>query len=162
MSTIKNLSKGHGYTYASLADYEKQNVEIPVMRTMANEFGEWVQYRDDNGDWHQGAKVVIPGENARMNAAQAYGAALTYARRYTVALATATVTADDAAVENDNWVKPAAANNAKLITHSQIALIKRLAEEQDKPVPDDLEDWSSARASAVIEKLIGNSKGTEG
>lgn len=96
--TIKNLSSGYGYHYASLADFAKQGVKIPSMRVKPTEFGEYVEYLDDENKWQTGAKIVIPDMKG-MNAAQVYGSALTYARRYTVALAQGIATDDDDALE---------------------------------------------------------------
>ena len=95
---IKNSSEGYGYHYASLADFARQGVDIPVMRTVVNEFGEFVEYKDANDRWQQGARVVAM-QMKGMNEAQAYGSALTYARRYTVALANGIATDDDDEIE---------------------------------------------------------------
>lgn len=98
MAIIKNESQAFGYKYSSLADIEKAGFEIPIMRTKVTEFGEYVEWLDKDGNWQQGAKV-IEMEMKGMNAAQAYGSALTYARRYTVQLAKAIACDDDKAVE---------------------------------------------------------------
>ena len=82
-TVIKNASQAYGYKYSSLADIANQGVQIPKMRLKPTEFGEYIEYLDDNGEWQIGAKVVIP-EMKGNNAAQVYGSALTYARRYTV------------------------------------------------------------------------------
>lgn len=98
-NVVKNKSKGYGYTYSSLADLADAGIDIPVMRTKATEFGEYVEWLDDKGEWQQGAKVVQM-EMKGMNDAQAYGSALTYARRYTVQMAMQVACDDDKAVEN--------------------------------------------------------------
>lgn len=95
---IKNKSQGYGYKYTSLADFAREGVEIPTMRTSTDEFGEFVEYKDADGEWQRGARVVEM-EMKGMNPAQAYGSALTYARRYTVALAHGIATDDDDAIE---------------------------------------------------------------
>ena len=46
-----------------------------------------------NGSWERGARIVIPSGH-KMNEAQAYGSALTYARRYT-ALSVLGIACDD-------------------------------------------------------------------
>ena len=95
------------YHYASLADFVKQGIEIPQMITKLLDGVEYIYYK--NGDeWLQGARVIVDFDGRGMNAAQAYGAALTYARRYTVALAAGVATDDDDEVEN---AKPVAGKN---------------------------------------------------
>ena len=109
---IGNKSDGHNYHYASLADIARQGIEIPPMRVvpLTDEHGniqtangqpiEYVEAfirsndifadmkaktegRAAMGEWVRGARVVVPS-STRSNEAQNYGAALTYARRYTV------------------------------------------------------------------------------
>ena len=93
---IGNKSDGHNYHYASLADIARQGIEIPPMRVvpLTDEHGniqtangqpiEYVEaYITQLGDWVRGARIVVPS-STRSNEAQNYGAALTYARRYTV------------------------------------------------------------------------------
>lgn len=97
---IKNNSKGYGYNYASLSDIVEQGYDLPKMITgtdpQTNE--EYIYYQD--GDvWLRGAKVVVP-ESKGMNAAQLYGSALTYARRYTVLMALGLSCDDDKVVED--------------------------------------------------------------
>lgn len=94
---VRNKSDGYGYKYSSLADLAEADVNIPKMRIKATEFGEFVEYFDGQ-EWQTGAKIVlISGKN--MNEAQAYGAALTYARRYTVQMAEMVACDDDDRVE---------------------------------------------------------------
>lgn len=85
---IGNKSEGHNYHYASLADIARQGIAIPPMRVapvfdhegrLAAEYVEAFV----SGEWITGARVVVPS-STRSNEAQNYGAALTYARRYTV------------------------------------------------------------------------------
>lgn len=97
-TVIKNASQAYGYKYSSLADIANAGVTIPVMRVKPTEFGEYIEYSDENGEWQTGAKIVVP-EMKGCNAAQAYGSALTYARRYTVQLAKSLACDDDAAIE---------------------------------------------------------------
>ena len=100
---IKNRSKGYGYTYNNLADLAKAGIEIPQMKTQKIDGDEYV-FALVNGEWLQGAKVVEM-EMKGMNAAQAYGSALTYARRYTVQLVQAIACDDDDKVERDGEAK---------------------------------------------------------
>lgn len=109
---VKNQSQGYGYTYSSLADLAKANIEIPVMKTQRVDGDEYVFALID-GEWIQGAKV-IEMEMKGMNAAQAYGSALTYARRYTVQLVKGIACDDDDKVEADGAAKRVDHKNSKL------------------------------------------------
>lgn len=94
---IKNQSKGYGYTYNNLADLAKAGVEIPPMKTAIVEGREYV-FAKIGDEWIQGAQV-IDIDMKGMNAAQAYGSALTYARRYTVQLVMGIACDDDDKLE---------------------------------------------------------------
>lgn len=94
---IRNKSDGYGYKYSSLADLAEAGVNIPKMRIKPTEIGEYVEYFDGQ-EWQMGAKVVLV-QGKTMNAAQAYGASLTYARRYTVMMAEMIACDDDDQVE---------------------------------------------------------------
>ena len=105
---VKNSSDGFNYKYSNLADLFRAGINIPKMKTGKDGDDEYVYYWDGT-DWQQGAKVV-PIESKSMNPAQAYGASLTYARRYTVQLAEAVACDDDDAIEKDKEIKPAKKN----------------------------------------------------
>lgn len=94
---IKNQSKGYNYTYNNLADLAKAGVEIPPMKTAIVEGREYV-FAKIGDEWIQGARVIGIEMN-NMNAAQAYGSALTYARRYTVQLVMGIACDDDDKLE---------------------------------------------------------------
>lgn len=113
---IKNASTGYGYHYASLADFARQDVDIPQMTTRLVDGVEFVYYKDGD-EWLQGARVIVEFESKGMNAAQAYGSALTYARRYTVALANGIATDDDDEVEK---AKPVARSSAGKVDFAEI------------------------------------------
>ena len=109
---VKNASQGYGYSYSNLADLAKAGVEIPMMKTQRIDGEEYVFALID-GEWIQGAKV-IEMEMKGMNAAQAYGSALTYARRYTVQLVKGIACDDDDKVEADGAAKRVDNKNSKL------------------------------------------------
>lgn len=121
---VKNASKGYGYTYSNLADLAKAGIEIPPMKTQKVGDDEYVFALID-GEWLQGAKVVEM-EMKGMNQAQAYGSALTYARRYTVQLVKAIACDDDNAIEQDGAArkqapaKPAQASSANRLDFNSI------------------------------------------
>lgn len=92
---VQNKEQAYGYKYSSLASLYDAGINIPQMRIDAT--GEFVEYLK-GGEWLRGAKIVVP-EVKGMNAAQAYGSALTYARRYTVMMAESVVCTDDQLLE---------------------------------------------------------------
>lgn len=94
---VKTNSKAYGYNYASLGDIVKQGLEIPKMRVALHEGNDYVEYFD-GADWHLGARIVVP-EMKSSNEAQRYGAALTYARRYTAQMALQLVCDEDTKIE---------------------------------------------------------------
>lgn len=104
MAVIKNSSQAYGYKYTSLADIANAGIKIPKMRTKVTENGEYVEYLDEDNTWQQGARIV-PITMHGQNEAQAYGASLTYARRYTVQLAMSVVCDDDKNIETQGPVK---------------------------------------------------------
>lgn len=101
---IGNKSTGYNYKYTSLGDLVLAGVELPPMRVAVLTNGEMepiivdgqpIEYIEAkvDGDWIRGARIVVPSGN-KMNEAQAYGSALTYARRYT-ALSILGIACDD-------------------------------------------------------------------
>ena len=95
---VKSKSKAYGYNYASLADIVNQGFTLPVMETRNVDGETFMGWLDDKGNWHQGAPLIVP-EMKGMNAAQAMGSALTYARRYTAQMALGLACDDDAKLE---------------------------------------------------------------
>jgi len=95
---VKSESKAYGYNYASLADIVNQGFKLPVMETRSLDGQTFMGWLDDKGEWHQGAPLVVP-EMKGMNAAQAMGSALTYARRYTAQMALGLACDDDTKLE---------------------------------------------------------------
>ena len=96
---VKSASKGYNYNYASLADIVMQGHDLPRMRVARHEGDDYVEYYDGK-EWNLGAKVV-PLDNKSNNAAQNYGASLSYARRYTALMALSLASSDDDLVEFD-------------------------------------------------------------
>lgn len=132
---IGNKSEGHNYHYANLADIARQGIEIPPMRVVPlvdeqgniqTENGRPIEYvealvvteMDKDGriiaeHWRRGARVVVPS-NARSNEAQNYGAALTYARRYTVLTLLGIACDDDDRIESHSDADQQANEDAAL------------------------------------------------
>lgn len=156
---VKNQSSGYGYKYSSLADLHRAGVTIPKMRIKADEYGEFIEYFDEkDGKWYQGARIVL-FEAKGMNKAQAYGAALTYARRYTVQMAEKVACDDDDAVEK---AKPVSSSKSSINqgnsmpTSKQLGFLKKLLGDAGKS-PEEIEKIvskceTSAQASAWIER----------
>ena len=96
---IKTESKAYGYNYASLTDIVRQGFELPKMKTGTENEKEYVYYYDKEiKEWIRGAEIVVP-QMESMNAAQQYGSALTYARRYTTLMALSLTSGDDSNLE---------------------------------------------------------------
>ena len=96
---IKTESKAYGYNYASLTDIVRQGFELPKMKTGTENEKEYVYYYDKEiKEWIRGAEIVVP-QMKSMNAAQQYGSALTYARRYTTLMALSLTSGDDSNLE---------------------------------------------------------------
>lgn len=96
---VKNNSEGYGYNYSSLADIVKQGYTLPKMKTGTEENIEYIYYYDaEVKEWIRGARVVVP--DTKMNKAQLYGSALTYARRYTALMALQLACTDDETIED--------------------------------------------------------------
>ena len=109
-NVVVNTTQGYGYTYASLSDIAKQGYNIPLMKTETDNTSlkDYVYWRDEETkEWLRGAEIVVPESpknsmgKDKMNAAQLYGAALTYARRYTVLMANCLATDDDKGIDEE-------------------------------------------------------------
>lgn len=139
---VKNASKGYGYTYSNLADLAKAGIEIPPMKTQKVDGDEYVFAKIGN-DWIQGAKVVEM-EMKGMNSAQAYGSALTYARRYTVQLVMGIACDDDDKIEQDGEARKKEAQMSR-IDFQQVR--------DEAKIIDDLESLQDFYKSLQVEKL---------
>lgn len=155
---VKNASKGYGYTYSNLADLAKAGIEIPAMKTQKVDGEEYV-FAKVGDEWLQGAKVVEM-EMKGMNPAQAYGSALTYARRYTVQLVFGIACDDDDAVEKDGEARKREINASRIDFQTV---------RDEAKIIDDLESLQafykslnveklSEKQQAVINKIIGDRK----
>lgn len=135
---IGNKSEGHNYHYASLADIARQGITIPEMRVTytvgeKDSAGNPIEYIEAliDGEWRRGARVVVPS-STRMNEAQAYGSALTYARRYTVLTLLGIACDDDDKIEAHSEADQKANENAAK---------EELAELYEKAGGADFERW---------------------
>lgn len=139
---VKNASKGYGYTYSSLADLAKAGIEIPQMKTQKVDGEEYV-FAKVGDEWLQGAKVVEM-EMKGMNPAQAYGSALTYARRYTVQLVMSVACDDDEKVEQDGDARKKESNQNR-IDFQEVRDTAKMV--------DDLESLQALYKELMAEKL---------
>lgn len=152
---VKNSSDGYGYKYSSLADLAKAGIKIPKMR-ICSEHPDFLEYQDEDGTWHMGSKIVVP-EMKSCNEAQAYGSALTYARRYTVQMAMCVACDDDDEVEK---AKPTAqGNQSRPATQKQLDLIKSLAERKGMPTSEITAKLAVIKTAAQASKCIENLQG---
>ena len=101
---VKKNSAAFGYNYASLEDIVKQGFTLPIMETKCIDGIVFMGWLDEQWNWHQGAEVVVP-ELKGNNAAQAMGAALAYARRYTAYMALGLACDDDKKIETKDGEK---------------------------------------------------------
>lgn len=154
---VINDSEGYGYNYASLSDIAKQGFEIPKMKTEVDEHSnkEYVCYYDKEMNmWVRGAQVVVP-DNKGMNAAQCYGSALTYARRYTTLMALGLACEDDKQLETNEEPKA---------SPKQITLIENLYDKDNLMKILEyyqismLNELTKSQASEVIQRKKGNEK----
>lgn len=171
MGVIKNNSKARNYNYASLSDIALQGYTIPKMKTESEYEDEFVYYYDEDlKEWIRGAKVVIPEAILNregkpvMNAAQLYGSALTYARRYTALLALQLCCSDDSNLEDTGDFKAnkgynADADTGEPATAKQLTVIGKMAPEIILNVTnhfgvEDITKLTKAQASEVISRFL--------
>lgn len=147
-------SGGYGFSYASLSDIARAGFEIPKMRIKPTEDGrQFIEYQDKD-DWLLGAEIITEFKSPGMNACQAYGSALTYARRYTAQLALGLSVDDDknvetAGVEQRNQ-SSAKAYTEKPATDKQIATIKNMLGSGAEAVLKHNQPLTIGKASKLI------------
>ena len=146
-------SGSYKFSYASLSDMVKSDVEIPKMRIAVLDGKQFIEYFDGE-NWQLGAQIITDFESRGMNKAQAYGSALTYARRYTVQMAQCVAVDDDKNVEvagaasrtqqsaSDYMQKPA--------TSKQIELLKDLLKDSYDEVTKKNQPLTIGKASKLI------------
>lgn len=146
-------SGSYKFSYASLSDMVKSGIEIPKMRIAVLDGKQFIEYFDGE-HWQLGAQIITDFESRGMNKAQAYGSALTYARRYTVQMAQCVAVDDDKNVEvagaasrtqqsaSDYMQKPA--------TSKQIELLKDLLKDSYDEVTKKNQPLTISKASKLI------------
>ena len=153
---VGNKSSGYNYKYTSLGDLVLAGVELPPMRVAVLTDGEQMPVLDKSGnpieyiealipdinsegkqvgkEWIRGARIVVPSGN-KMNEAQAYGSALTYARRYT-ALTILGIACDD---DNKIEVHSNEESEAQILTN----ITNELKDLYKKAGGKDFDKWAS-------------------
>ena len=171
MPVIKNQSKAYNYNYTSLADIENAGYKLPQMRLKVINESDYIEYLDDKGEWQLGAKVVVPDMRGS-NEAQKYGAAISYARRFTAQLYLKLATTDDQAVEtqskeqaDDNEKQNAGRMSfddikAKLGTLKTVTEVNAFAKEINDiyPNPTDKQRWAIRSMFAIRRDEIKEGK----
>lgn len=139
-----------GFSYASLSDLAKQKINIPRMRVAVIDGRQFIEYFDGK-EWQTGAQIITEFESKGMNKAQAYGSALTYARRYTVQLAECVAVDDDKNIETAG-VKSRQAESyvGRQATDKQTAMLKDLLGDKFDEVIAKNQPLTIAKASKLI------------
>lgn len=145
---IKNKSKAYGYNFTSLADIADVGVEIPKMRIAIVDGRDYIEWFDDaREDWNLGAQIIVP-ELKNSNKAQAYGAAVSYARRYTTLMARQLACDDDKGLEAQPPIPPAPKALPKLEKDEVDAFVDSLA------TIDDVDEIRKAYGKLVTGKTV--------
>lgn len=156
-------SGSYKFSYASLSDMVKSGVEIPKMRISIIEGKQFIEYFDGK-DWQLGAQIITDFESRGMNKAQAYGSALTYARRYTVQLAKCVAVDDDKNVEVAGAAsranRPADEYMQKPATSKQIELLKGLLKDSYDEAIKKNQPLTIGKASKLIAAIQAKLEGT--
>lgn len=147
-------SGGYGFSYASLSDIAKAGFKIPKMRIKPTDDGrQFIEYKDGD-DWLLGAEIITEFKGEGMNDCQAYGSALTYARRYTAQLALGLAVDDDKNVETAGAEQrsrsSAKAYTDKPATDKQIATIKNMLGSGAEAVLKHNQPLTIGKASKLI------------
>lgn len=175
-TTIKKLSQGYGYKYTELSaihdELEKQGITY-WQETKWDEHAKadyiWthLKYGDSDLEEPRRGVKVIDTVGGGMNAAQAQGSGVTYARRYSLLMALGWATEDDDAASAGNAPKQSAkpakpwdrykASSDKAPSEKQLSLIKHLLAEggaNEQGVATYMAKiTTSAAASKAIESL---------
>lgn len=159
---IKAASKagktgGDGFSYASLSDIVKEGHALPKMRLKVIDGRQFIEYESE-GEWLLGAEVITDFKSPGMNACQAYGSALTYARRYTAQLALGLAVDDDKNVETAGVMgrekAQAKSHSERPATDKQIAAIRRMLGNSADSVIKHNSPLTISKASKLIETII--------
>ena len=156
MQLIKKNAKGYGYNYTDLAEITKFLVENGIS------YYQYIEPRDGH-DYvmtvvvdekgvssmpYRGARIVEAKLSGKDNPVQAYGASLTYARRYSLLMVFGLATTDD----------DAECFTRKRITAKEAAVFKAMCEKHGKEPKEGYEDMTPeqyTRALKALENVSG-------
>jgi len=147
---------GYGFSYASLSDIVKEGHALPKMRLKVIDGRQFIEY-ESAGEWLLGAEVITDFKSPGMNACQAYGSALTYARRYTAQLALGLAVDDDKNVETAGVMgreKAAKPYTERPATDKQIAMIRQMLGASADAVLKHNAPLTISKASKLIEAIM--------
>ena len=146
MQLIKKNAKGYGYNYTDLAEITKLLNENGVSYYQYIEPWEGRDYimtvvTDSEGNESEpirGCRIVDAKLSGKDNPVQAYGASLTYARRYSLLMAFGLATTDDDAEgftvqkkKAEPVLIPTEQSAKKVATKAQIQQIEKLCKDDD-------------------------------
>lgn len=156
-SSKAGKSGGYGFSYASLSDIVKEGHELPKMRLTVIDGRQFIEYESNSltgSEWLLGAEVITDFKSPGMNACQAYGSALTYARRYTAQLALSLAVDDDKNVETagagQRSQSSAKTYTDRPATDKQIAAIKQMLGNGAEAVLKHNQPLTISKASKLI------------
>ena len=147
---------GYGFSYASLSDIVKEGHALPKMRLKVIDGRQFIEY-ESAGEWLLGAEVITDFKSPGMNACQAYGSALTYARRYTAQLALGLAVDDDKNVETAGVMgreKAAKPYTERPATDKQIAMIRQMLGASADAVLKHNAPLTISKVSKLIEAIM--------
>ena len=148
---------GYGFSYASLSDIVKEGHALPKMRLAVIDGRQFIEY-ESAGEWLLGAEVITDFKSPGMNACQAYGSALTYARRYTAQLALGLAVDDDKNVETAGVMgrdkAPSKPHQERPATDKQIAMIRQMLGASADAVLKHNAPLTIGKASKLIEAIM--------
>ena len=148
---------GYGFSYASLSDIVKEGHALPKMRLKVIDGRQFIEY-ESAGEWLLGAEVITDFKSPGMNACQAYGSALTYARRYTAQLALGLAVDDDKNVETAGAMgrekAQAKSHTERPATDKQIAMIRQMLGASADAVLKHNAPLTISKASKLIEAIM--------
>lgn len=156
MQLIKKNAKGYGYNYTDLAEITKLLDENGIS------YYQYIEPYDghdyvmtvviDNKGTHsmpyRGARIVEAKLSGKDNPVQAYGASLTYARRYSLLMVFGLATTDDDA---EGFTR-------KKITAKEAAVFRAMCEKHGKTPNPDYENMTPeqyTRALKALENVSG-------
>ena len=148
---------GYGFSYASLSDIVKEGHALPKMRLKVIDGRQFIEYKSV-GEWLLGAEVITDFKSPGMNACQAYGSALTYARRYTAQLALGLAVDDDKNVETAGVIgrekAQAKAYTERPATDKQIATIRQMLGASADAVLKHNAPLTISKASKLVDAIM--------